>query len=85
MDLYIKIFGATSLRDVSLYNRRQKGQTFEELAKMFRISRQRCQQIHAKMEGKLKLFVMLMKMEMEEREKEFIANYIKICGLRSNK
>uniref|UniRef100_A0A6M3Y3W7 Uncharacterized protein n=1 Tax=viral metagenome TaxID=1070528 RepID=A0A6M3Y3W7_9ZZZZ len=75
VDRYIQIFNSISCRNIEVFKRRQSGVSFEELAAAFNISRQRCQQIHSKIEWKIKLFIMLMKKDIEDSKQLFIEKY----------
>ena len=75
VDRYIQIFSSISCRNIEVFKRRQSGASFEELAAAFNISRQRCQQIHSKIEWKIKLFIMLMKKDIEDSKQLFIEKY----------
>lgn len=75
MDLYIKVFGRVSCRDIEIFKCRRRGMTFSELAKMFNLSRQRCEQIYSKIKWKIKLFIILLETDIEKSTKKFIEEY----------
>ena len=75
MDIYVKVFGRVTCRDIELFKRHRAGETFDALAKSFDLSKQRCQQIYSRIEWKIKLFILLMREDIKRSQDNFIEKY----------